>query len=260
MTPLTELRANHIRGLLHDARARRGDSEFVLEGPHLLEAAIENAFKLIEYVAFTQDAVVRHTALLDHAESLGIPVYSLPAKLADRISDTQEPQGIFAVARMPRSAHLRGNAVLALDGVQDPGNVGTIIRAAAWFGIQDMLLGEGTADPFAPKVVRSTQGAIFDVGLEQSADLLKRLTDLRNAGWQIVAATLDAAAKPVFEFTFPDKAILLLGTEARGIRPELLELAGEQIVIPRYGVGESLNVALSAAIILAEFRRRNPAT
>ncbi len=72
MTPLTELRVNHIRGLLRDARARRGDSEFVIEGPHLLEAAIEKAPKLIEYAAFTQDAVVRHGALLDMAERLDI--------------------------------------------------------------------------------------------------------------------------------------------------------------------------------------------
>ena len=117
MTPLTELRANHIRGLLRDARARRGDSEFVLEGPHLLEAALEKAPKLIEYVAFTQDAVVRHTALLDRAEAMGIEVHSLPAKLSGRISDTEEPQGIFAVVRMPHSAQLHGDAILALDGV-----------------------------------------------------------------------------------------------------------------------------------------------
>jgi TrmH family RNA methyltransferase len=258
MTPLTELRVNHIRGLLRDARARRGDSEFVIEGPHLLEAALEKAPKLIEYAAFTQDAVVRYGELLDRAVASGIAVHSLPAKLAQRVSDTEEPQGIFAVVRMPRSSQPRGKAMLALDGVQDPGNVGTIIRTAAWFGVQEILLGEGTADPYAPKVVRSTQGAIFDVTLEMSADLAKRLTDLRNAGWKILAATVDEGAKSIFDLTFPERMIFLMGTEARGIRPELLELASERIIIPRYGAGESLNVALSTAIILAEFRRRNP--
>ncbi len=258
MTPLTELRAYHIRGLLRDARARRGDSEFVLEGPHLLEAALEKALKLIEYVAFTQAAIVRNGELMDHTEKLGIPVYSLSAKLAGRISDTQEPQGIFAVCRMPRSTQLRGNAILALDGLQDPGNVGTIVRTAAWFGVQNILLGDGTADPFAPKVVRSTQGAIFDVSMETSTDLTKRLTDLKTAGWNIVAASLDESAQPLFDFSFPEKVVILLGTEAHGIRPELLAIANAQVVIPKYGVGESLNVALSSAIILAEYRRRNP--
>ncbi len=260
MTPLTELRANHIRGLLRDARARRGDSEFVLEGPHLLEAAMEKALKLIEYVAFTQDAIVRHPDLLDQAEKLDIPVYSLSAKLAARTSDTQEPQGIFAVARMPRPSPVRGNVILALDGVKDPGNAGTIIRTAAWFGVQNILLADGSADPFAPKVVRGTQGAIFDVSLETNADLMKRLTDLRNTGWTILAASVSETAKPVYDISFPERVVFLFGTEARGIRPELLTLAAEEIVIPKHGAGESLNVAVSAAIILGEFRRRNPAT
>jgi RNA methyltransferase, TrmH family len=259
MTPLTELRANHIRGLFRDARARRGDSEFAIEGPHLLEAALEKAPKLIEYVAFTQDAVVRYTALLDRAESLGIEVHSLPTKLSYRISDTPQPQGIFAVTRMPRlTQSIHGNAIIVLDGVQDPGNVGTIIRSAAWFGVPNLLIGEGTADPYAPKVVRGTQGAIFDVNIDIAMDLVKRLTELKNAGWQILAATLAENAQSIFEVAFPEKVILLLGAEARGIRPELLELATEQIVIPKYGAGESLNVAISGAIILAEFRRRKP--
>ncbi len=258
MTPLTELRANHIRGLLRDARARRGDSEFAIEGPHLLEAALEKAPKLIKYAAFTQDAVVRHTWLLERAESLGISVHSLPTKLSYRISDTEEPQGIFAVARMPRLSHPHGDAILVLDGVQDPGNVGTIIRSAAWFGVPNILIGEGTADPYAPKVVRGSQGAIFDVSIDAVTDLVKRLTDLQNAGWQILAATLAETAQSVFEISFPEKTILLLGAEARGVRPELVELASQQIVIPKYGAGESLNVAISAAILLAEFRRRKP--
>ena len=137
--------------------------------------------------------------------------------------------------------------------------MGTIIRSAAWFGVSNLLIGEGTADPYAPKVVRGTQGAIFDVNIDAVTDLTKRLTELRNAGWNILAATLADTAQSIFEISFPEKVILLFGTEARGIRPELLVLAGEQVVIPRYGAGESLNVALSAAIILAEFRRRNPA-
>ena len=259
MTPLTELRANHIRGLLRDARARRGDSEFVIEGPHLLEAALEKAPKLILYIAITPQAEVRHANLLDHAASLEIPVYSITPKLAAKIADTQEPQGSFGVLRMPRPQPRRSDAMLALDGLQDPGNVGTIIRAAAWFGVNSILLGERSADPFAPKVVRSTQGAIFDVSLDVGADLSKRLTELRDNGTAILAATVSPESKSIYDITFPKNVVFLLGTEARGIRPELLALATEQITIPRYGTGESLNVAVSAAIILSEFRRRGTA-
>ncbi len=171
------------------------------------------------------------------------------------ITNATEPQGWFAVLRMPRPSTLRGDVLLALDGVQDPGNVGTVIRTAAWFGIETILLGDGTADPFAPKVVRSTQGAIFDVGIESGVNLSKRLTTLRDSGRDIVAATLDPAAASVFEAAFPERCVLVFGTEVRGVRPEVLALASSQIIIPKYGVGESLNVAVSAAIVLAEMRR-----
>ena len=256
MGPLTELRSKHIRELLNNPRARRGDSEFVVEGPHLIEAALEKAPKLILYIAATEKAIERHPELLERAEAMGLACYALSPKHAGRITNAAEPQGWFAELRMPRPAELRGDVVIALDGLQDPGNVGTIIRTAAWFGIETILLGNSTADPFAPKVVRSTQGAIFDVSLETGGNLVKRLTDLRASGREIVATTLDPAATSVFEATFPNPCVLLFGREASGLSPELLELATTKVMIPKYGVGESLNVAVSSAIVLAEMRRR----
>ena len=257
MQPLTEIRSKHIRELLRNARARRGDSEFVLEGPHLLEAALEKAPKLIFYIAATTKAEKYHGKLLDRAASLEIPAYMLAQKFAERIADVQETQGLFAVLKMPAPKEIRGDVAIALDGVQDPGNVGTIIRTAAWFNAPSILLGQGTADPYAPKVVRGTQGAIFDVSLETSADLTRRLTDLQKKGWHVIAATVDADAKSVFDFSFPKQTLLLFGNEARGIRPELLTIAEDRVFIPRYGAVESLNVSASAAIVLAELRRRS---
>jgi len=256
MQPLTELRSKHIRELLNNPRARRGDSEFVIEGPHLIEAALEKAPKLILYLAVTEKAIERHPELLERAAALGLSCCAVSPKHAGRITNATEPQGWFAVLRMPRPVELRGDVVIALDGLQDPGNVGTIIRTAAWFGVETILLGNSTADPFAPKVVRSTQGAIFDVSLETGGNLVKRLSDLRTSGWEIVATTLDPAATSVFGTTFPNRCILLFGKEARGLSPELLEISNSRLVIPKFGSGESLNVAASAAIVLAELRRR----
>ncbi len=256
MSPLTELRSKHIRELLRNPKARRGDSEFVVEGPHLLEAALEKVPKLVLYVAATAKALNSHPALAERVESLDIPMYSLSPKGSERITDAKEPQGWFAVLRMPRPRELKGDVVVALDGVQDPGNVGTVIRSAAWFGVETVLLGDGTADPFAPKVVRSTQGALFEMNLETSVNLTRRLPELRDAGRQIVAATVDESAVSAFEATYPKQCVLLFGTEGQGINPELLSLASSQVMIPRFGVGESLNVAISAAIVLAELRRK----
>src|SRR5207237_76763 len=140
--------------------------------------------------------------------------------------------------------------VLALDAVQDPGNVGTIVRTAAWFGVRSLLLGVGTADVYAPKVIRSTQGAIFSVSMESLVDLVGRLKVLQNEGWKVIATVLDTGAHSIYEWRQDGKAILLLGSEAHGISPELIALSEECVMIPRYGEGESLNVATSAAIVL----------
>lgn len=256
MTPLTELRSKHIAELLRNPKARRGDSEFVAEGPHLFEAALEKASKLLLYIAVTEKAINSYPALIERAEAAGIETYSLSPKNALRITDAREPQGWFTVLRLPsRPTEVKGNVIIALDGVQDPGNVGTVIRTGAWFGVESILLGDGTADPFAPKVVRSTQGAIFEMSLEINADLNKRLPALRE-GREIIAASVSESATPVYDFDFPERSVLLFGQEGRGIRPELMEMASRHVVIPKYGSGESLNVAVSAAIVLAEMRRR----
>ena len=256
-TPLTQIRSSHIRSLLRDSRARRGDSEFVIEGHHLVNAALEKVARLVLYIAITDHSAERHPEILAKAEELDIPVYSLSPKQSRKISDAVQPSGSLAVLRIPRNSKPEepSDAVIALDGLQDPGNVGTIVRTAAWFGVKSILLGERTADPYAPKVVRSTQGAIFDVNLELGSDISRRLIELKEKGYEIMATTVSENAKSIYETKFPEKAIFLFGTEARGIRPELLEMASAEITIPRFAIGESLNVAVSAAIILAEFRR-----
>lgn len=255
MTPLTEVQARHIRDLLRSTKERHEASEFVIEGPHLLEAAFEKAPSRIIYAAFTVEAHERYPSLSAQCNAVGIAAYSIPAKLSSRISDTEEPQGIFAVVGIRAAEEIAGNFVIALDRVQDPGNVGTIIRTAAWFGVHSITLGEGAADPYAPKVVRATQGAIFDVNIERGAALVQRLKALQAKSWQIIAASLDPSSKPLYDFRFLKNTILVFGSEAHGISPEILDMADEKIVIPRFGSGESLNVAASVAVILYELRR-----
>jgi RNA methyltransferase, TrmH family len=257
---LTESQAKHLRELLRSAAARREHNEFAIEGPHLLEAAIQKARGQIQRVAFTEDAISRNEELLRRCHSSGLPVYSIPKKLAMRISDTEEPQGIFAELQQPDYSKIvkdrqADNLIVALDAVQDPGNLGTIVRTAAWFGVKTILLGEGTADPYTPKVIRSTQGAIFDVILETRVDLARRIRQLKENGTCIIATTLDSTARSLYDIEVTQKSALLFGSEAHGLRPELLGLAANKIVIPRYGSGESLNVAMSVAIVLSEFRR-----
>ncbi|MDP4200849.1 MAG: RNA methyltransferase [Bacteroidota bacterium] len=261
MKPLTEAQAKEIRGLLTRPRMRSNQGQFIIEGPHLLEAALDKAPELIARIAITSHAAERFAGLLDRCIHHGAALYSISDKLASRLSDTEESQGILGVLRIPEpKIEASGDFALALDGVQDPGNVGTIIRTAAWFGVKSVFLGEGTADPYAPKVIRATQGAIFSVGLESGIDLSRRIAKLRFAGWKVFATMVSKHAKSIFDTEFPSKTLLVFGSEARGIRQGLLPLTDGEIVIPRYGEGESLNVAISAAIILAEATRQRTAS
>ena len=160
MKSITEAQAKDMRALTQRASIRAERKQFLVEGPHLLEAALEHAPHLLVQIAMTAHAAERYPHLLDRCNT--VACYSMSEKLAARASDTEESQGVFAVLRTPEPEEdASGDIAIALDGVQDPGNVGTIIRTAAWFGVKSVLLGQGTADPFAPKVVRATQGAIF---------------------------------------------------------------------------------------------------
>lgn len=254
---LTEAQAQVMRVLLRKASARLEKQQFVVEGPHLLQEALDHAPQLIQQVSVTANAESRYGLLLDRCVSLRVPCYSISDKLAERATDTEETQGVFAILRIPAAEdEASGDLAIALDSVQDPGNVGTIIRTAAWFGVKSVLLGEGSADAFAPKVVRATQGAIFTVGLETGVDLARRIAKLRFDGWRVLATTLSKKSTSLYETKFDSKTLLLFGSEAHGVRRGLLPLADGEIMIPRIGDGESLNVAVSAAVILAEVARQ----
>ncbi len=184
-------------------------------------------------------------------------MYALSEKQSEKISDTRSPQGMYALIAKPIAASSQDSkTILALDGVQDPGNVGTIIRAAAWFGVSELLIGAGSADPYSPKTIRSTQGEIFSVTCDTTAALPVSLKQKHAAGYKILTTTLEPSACSIYKETFEEKLVIVFGSEAHGVSAEITALADRQITIPRFGVGESLNVAMSAAIILSEVSRR----
>lgn len=246
--PLTEAEAKHMHALLRSAAARREHGQFVIEGPHLLEVAIESRAK-IEFSCFTEEAR-SHTSLLSSAARARVEIRSIPAKLARRISDTDAPQGIFALIRIPEPESITGDVILALDAVQDPGNVGTLLRTAAWFGVRTVLLGDGSADAYNPKVVRGTQGAIFSTSIHERVNLASALSELQTSGYRVLSTMLDDKATPIMDVPARPKTVIVLGNEARGISSEIAGISDECVFIPRLGAGESLNVAASGAIVL----------
>jgi RNA methyltransferase, TrmH family len=249
--PISQALLNLLKELLRSATTRNEEGRFVVEGPHLLEEALKHKAKLT-LIAHTDAAWQQHSQLILRAVNAGAIEYKLSAKQAERISDTEAPQGIFTLVSFPEPRQGKEEKfVLVLDEVQDPGNVGTLIRTAAWFSISSVILGPGTADPFNPKVVRATQGAVFSVALKRSKDLVKELKDLKKSGYSIASTSLEKNSTDLFRSSIKTPLAMILGSEARGVKKELQELSDHKLYIPKLGSGESLNVAVSGGIVMS---------
>ncbi|HYH57026.1 MAG TPA: RNA methyltransferase [Anseongella sp.] len=174
------------------------------------------------------------------------------------MSTLHTPNRVLAVAYVPQDDDLlplspdyfRRNMLLALDGVQDPGNMGTIIRIADWFGIRTVLASENSVEFYNPKVVQASMGSLFRVKLRQ----LSLVEVFKSLKVSVYGALLEG--RNIYEEEFGEKGILLLGNESKGISPELKAYITHPVTIPRFGAAESLNVATAAAVICSEIRRK----
>jgi RNA methyltransferase, TrmH family len=237
-----------------EGRATAG--EFLLEGWRAITAAIAAKAPVVA-VAVLADQLERPE--LQPLRQRGVPIATVGERDLARISTTEHSQGIVARAKITRSdlpsLLAPGDRLwVALDGVGDPGNVGTIIRTADWFGAGGLVLGTGCVDPFNDKVVRSTAGSIFHVPLVCDADLPAALTEAKAAGFEIAIA--DAAGQTRLAAWRPVRwTMIVLGSEAHGVSAAIRNLADISVSIPRLGRAESLNVAIAAGILLAHAGR-----
>ncbi len=246
--PVTNNEASELRELVRSPALRRERNQYLIEGPHLIEAALEFAKREIVEIYATELARTEQTAILGYS---GKRIRSISQKNAERVAETSTTQGIFALMDLPETdATMSAPLVLALDDVQDPGNVGTIIRTAAWFGVYDLIVTKATADLYSPKVLRATQGSIFNARAKQTDDLTRDLNQLKRAGYTIVATMLDERATPLSQLSANNKMVVVLGSEAHGVSANVAAIADHRIYIPKIGKGESLNVAISCGIVL----------
>jgi TrmH family RNA methyltransferase len=245
--------------MLRSLRTRKGRDEtglFLVEGVRLCSELIPAKARVeIALVAEGRDPSGALEAQAAQLASAGAEVIRTPLRDFERISDTVNSQGILAAARWedlaPEALRFPERAVvLALDAVSDPGNVGAVIRTAAWFGVSAVLLGEGCADLLNPKTVRATMGGIFQLPICRGVQLKDEAARLKRLGFRVTAATMDGSPEWTGWSKNPRSA-LILGSEARGVSEGLLRLADQRITIPRRGAGESLNVAVSAGILLS---------
>jgi len=243
---------------LHRRSFRRRESRFLLEGPRLilegLSAGLTFSFFLFSPETFSPSAWPEVARALGTAA----PAYEVSPQVLGLAATTETPQGILAVAEKPRVSLEKALSspapLLVLDGVGDPGNLGTLVRAAEGLGAAGVVLGEGTADPYNPKVVRAAAGSLFRLPVAEAA-LEPLLREVRGRGREVLVAA-PRGGTPPWELDLSRDPVLVLGSEPRGVRPEVAEMASGSVSIPLALPVDSLNVALAGGMILYEARRQ----
>ncbi|MBQ3226690.1 MAG: RNA methyltransferase [Clostridia bacterium] len=184
------------------------------------------------------------------------PCYLLTDRIFASVCDTQTPQGILCTAKIVQGADIFKHCrYIYLDNVRDPGNVGTIIRTADALGFDCVLLSEGCADVYSPKVIRSTMGSIFSVQIVADCEI-SVLEELQKSGCQIVSSALTDASQNLYEANFEERIVFVVGNEANGVSDEILDLSDLTVKIPMVGEAESFNVSIAAALLMGEVARR----
>ncbi|MBC8074633.1 MAG: RNA methyltransferase [Chloroflexales bacterium] len=244
-----------LRSLATDRRERRRERSFVLEGVRLVATALDAGAE-ITLALFAPDqlaALPAGQALLARLERLPYCYEAAPQVVASA-ADTVTPQGVVAAARWPVVKAGPPGLVLVIDAVQDPGNVGTLLRSAEAVGVAEVICTRGTADVYSPKVVRAAMGAHFGLALRadvDAADLGAALGALPN-----VYAAASEATMPYYAADWRQPAALIVGNEANGIGEAALAVATKQISIPMLGRAESLNAAVAGSVVMFEALRQ----
>lgn len=249
MEPISSIQNARIKAWrkLHKKRERDRSGLFLTEGMHLVEEALKapvnvKVIVLLEGKDIPEQWKVKNTELVYVTE-----------RVLQELTETETPQGMVAVCEQPEQKNIvfdQGKYLL-LDNIQDPGNLGSILRTAESAGLNGVIFGEGCADPFNGKVVRATQGTLFHMSVQQmdlyeAVDLCKE-NDIPVFGTSLSGSTFTAIA-PQESFA------LLLGNEGAGVQPELLKKTDQNLYIPIYGNSESLNVAVAAGILAYHLR------
>ncbi|WP_301114715.1 RNA methyltransferase [Microbacterium sp.] len=239
--------------------ARDETGLFLLEGPQAVREAIAYRPEVLVDLFATPTALERHPEVREGAASAGIEVVFSTEPVIDAMADTVTPQGIIAVARQFPTALkdvlADGPRLIAIcEEVRDPGNLGTIIRAADAAGADAVVLTGRTVDPYNPKVVRATTGSLFHIPISRGGELDAAVVAIRGAGLRVVAADVKGddllEARAAGDLRRP--TAWLFGNEARGLEDEALSLADTALRLPIYGSAESLNLATAASVCLYE--------
>ena len=270
---------------LKEKKYRDLENAYLIEGIKIVKEAIAENAKIKQIVMcedFTDNVELDKDTLYELARHNLIYV---TRNIMDSLSDVKTPQGIIGVVEKSKrfaeedndenksknnidaETNMLGNKtgiepkvdytqdiIIALDGVQDPGNLGTIIRTADSANLNQIIISKTSADPYNPKVVRSTMGAIFRVNIIETENIVEELKKAQENGFKVMVTALDSS-ESIYKTEF-NKKVIVIGNEANGVSKEVQSIADEKVKIPMLGKTESLNASVAAGIMIYEYVRR----
>ncbi len=242
---------------LKDKKYRDLNNEYIIEGIKLIKEAIDEGVEIKQIIICEEcvkDGSISQKLLYEVAK---YNIIAVSQKIFESITEVKNPQGIIAVVKknnQNQQINYDEDLIVILDNIQDPGNLGTILRTVDSANLSQIIVSENTADNYNPKVVRSTMGAVYRVKVIRSNDLIKTVKELKKQGYEICATSLEEA-KSIYEIDYKKK-VIIIGNEANGVSKELLKLADKKIKIPMLGKTESLNASVATSIIVYEYIRQ----
>ncbi|MGN0775167.1 MAG: TrmH family RNA methyltransferase [Candidatus Ventricola sp.] len=237
---------------LQKAKNRREAGLFLAESAKMVGEAI--ALGLCRTLIVDGKRQADYAAMVDSAQAQGCEVLLVTPAVMQAISEQKTPQGVCCTVQIPQEPQrLSGNLIVAMDGVQDPGNVGTILRTADAAGFDGALLSGACADLYGAKTLRATMGSVFRVPARRTPDLPAALQEMKARGYAIVATELGGA--DFYAHCPHERAVLVIGSEGNGVSPQVRGLATHHLALPMRGGAESLNAAVAAGIMIYEMAR-----
>ena len=248
-----------IKGLkkLKEKKYRDEEGLYIIEGIKIIEEAIAERAKINKIVICEECVEAEEISQKLLYEIAKYNCIYVSKKVFSTLTDVVAPQGILAVIEKPgRDSKIDYNQdlILALDGIQDPGNLGTILRTADSVNLNQIIITKNTADPYNPKVVRSTMGAIFRVKIIETDNLVQTLREIKKNKFKVVVTSLDTEDS-IYNIDYKKK-VIVIGNEANGVSKEVQELADNKVKIPMLGRTESLNASVATGIVLYEYVRQ----
>jgi len=253
--PLSQNLVKKLKSL-QQKKNRDKEHGYIAEGIRLCEEALGSS--RIHYGVITTDVLdsPRGKTLVGRLQKQNIPIYKATASQFKNISDTKTPQGIALVIQKPPFSEPDPltSPCLALDHIRDPGNLGTLLRSANWFGVKDIYVSTESVDPYNPKVVRSSMGSLFHCRIHENMELPSLLNTLGQKDYRCIGASTNGVdIRTVSSF---EKDVIIIGSEAHGISQHLSNYIDIEVAIPGSGKGESLNAAIAGSIFLYHFTMR----